>query len=257
MKLIYLCSDNMTGLFSALHDAWLENRNGEAEILIRDRYQRQFFCEYRLVDESRKKEERLLNMIRTHLGTRAYESVYHALLSEENDKATAVFRMMQEARNLPDSHKIMDHLGNRDVARVFELGKRVANEAHLYIEFIRFRELENGILYSEISPKTRVLSCIGDHFSDRFPRENLVVYDKTHETFLIHKADNGWMLYTGGRPDQDITGSVTEKEEYYKKLWRRFFDSIAIQTRENERCQKTNLPLRYRTEMPEFDRNEK
>ena len=29
--------------------------------------------------------------------------------------------------------------------------------------------VENGILFSEIAPKSQVLTCIGDHFANRFP----------------------------------------------------------------------------------------
>lgn len=47
-----------------------------------------------------------------------------------------------------------------------------------YEEFIRFRELENGILFSEITPKAQILTCVADHFEDRFPLENWIIYDK-------------------------------------------------------------------------------
>lgn len=48
----------------------------------------------------------------------------------------------------------------------------VSNEAHRYEEFIRFRELENGILFSEITPKAQILTCCCRSFEDRFPLEN-------------------------------------------------------------------------------------
>ena len=47
------------------------------------------------------------------------------------------------------SKRIMDFLGNPSVAKVFEMKRRVSNEAHYFIEFVRFRELENGVLFSE------------------------------------------------------------------------------------------------------------
>ena len=30
---------------------------------------------------------------------------------------------------------------------------------------------ENGILFSEITPKAQILTCVADHFEDRFPLE--------------------------------------------------------------------------------------
>src|SRR5699024_11655549 len=118
-------------------------------------------------------------MIKKYLGYNAYWDIYHALLSDDEEKGTAVFKSMQESRRIGDSRKIMDHLGNPDVAKVFALSRSVSNEAHLYEEVIRFRELKNGILFSEIAPKSQILTCVADHFSDRFSLDNWMIYDKT------------------------------------------------------------------------------
>ena len=43
-----------------------------------------------------------------------------------------------------------------------------------------------------------------------------------------------------------------EKEAQYRRLWKTFFDTIAIRERRNPRCQRSNMPLRYRSTMTEF-----
>lgn len=159
---------------------------------------------------------------------------------------------MQEARKIQDSRRIMDHLGNPDVAKVFQLSRSVSNEAHLYQEFIRFRELEGGLLFSEISPKAQVLTCIAEHFADRFPLENWMIYDKTHQVFLVHREREKWRLVWGQELDKQAAARISKEEKEYEILWKGFFDSIAIQERKNDRLQKTHLPLRYRAEMTEF-----
>lgn len=252
MRQIYICTDTITGLYSALHDAWIENRDGDAGISIKGRTQQQLFCQYRTVIETEQKARRLERMIKRYLGYNVYWDIYHALLSEDDEKGTAVFRTMQEARKIGDSHRIMEHLGDKDVARVFAMSRSVSNEAHMYEEFIRFRELENGILYSEISPKSQVLTCIGDHFSDRFPLENWVIYDKVHQVFLVHRKCEKWTLVWGESLDGDVTGRISEDEKGYAKLWKTFFSSISIKERENPKCQRNHLPLRFRPEMTEF-----
>ena len=107
------------------------------------------FCEYRVVDENWKKAASIERIIKHNLGYNAYWDFYHALLSDDAGKGEAVFKAMQEARRIPDSTKIMEHLSDCNVAKVFELSRRVSNEAHMYKEFIRFRELANGVLFSE------------------------------------------------------------------------------------------------------------
>lgn len=252
MKQVYICTDTITGLYSAIHDAWKECRDKDAGIEIRGRTQQQLFCEYRTVAECESKAERLERMIKRYLGYNAYWDIYHALLSPEADKGTAVFKTIQEARNIRDSRKIMDHLGNPDVAKVFAMSRSVSNEAHMYEEFIRFRELENGILFSEITPKAQVLTCVADHFTDRFPLENWMIYDKSHGVFLVHRARESWGLVWGETLDEAQAGKVSEKEKEYERLWSGFFQSISIQERENPGCQRNHLPLRYRDQMPEF-----
>lgn len=252
MKQIYICSDTITGIYSALYDAWKENRDKEAGIELRGKTQQQLFCEYTVVEENGEKALQLERMVKRYLGYNAYWDIYHALLSDDEQKGDAVFRTMQEARKIQNSTRIMDHLGNPDVAKVFQLSRSVSNEAHLYQEFIRFRELDSGLLFSEISPKAQVLTCIAEHFSDRFPLENWMIYDKTHQVFLVHQAGEQWKLVWGQELDGDAAVRISKKEKEYENLWKVFFDSIAIQERKNSRLQKTHLPLRYRTEMPEF-----
>ena len=252
MKQVYICNDTITGIFSALYDAWKESRDKEAGIELRGKMQQQFFCEYKVVEERGEKAFQLERMVKRHLGYNAYRDIYHALLSDDERKGDAVFRTMQEARRIEDSRRIMEHLSNPDVAKVFQLSRSVSNEAHLYREFIRFRELDSGILFSEISPKAQILTCIAEHFSDRFPLENWMVYDKTHQVILVHQARGQWGLVWGKGPDKEATERLSDKEQEYETLWKDFFDSIAIRERKNSCLQKTHLPLRYREGMPEF-----
>lgn len=252
MKRVYVCGDTITGLYSALYDAWKECRDKEAGIELKGRSQPMLFCEYRVVEENEKKAFQLEQMVKKHMGSNALWNIYHALLSADEKKGDAVFRTMQEARKIKESRRIMEHLANPDVGKVFELSRSVSNEAHLYEEFIRFRELENGVLFSEISPKAQILTCIGDHFSDRFPLENWMIYDKTHGVFLVHQEKKHWGLVWGGEPDSRTVRKVSEKEKEYEILWKGFFDSIAIEERKNYGLQRNHLPLRYREGMPEF-----
>lgn len=252
MRQIYICTDTVTGLCSALHDAWLENRNADAGIELRGKTQQQLFCQYKTVIETEQKSQRLQRMVKRYLGYNAYWDIYHALLSDDIEKGTEVFRTMQEARNIADSRKIMEHLGHPDVARVFAMSRSVSNEAHMYEEFIRFRELENGILFSEITPKSQVLTCIADHFADRFPLENWMIYDKTHKVFLVHRKQEKWGLVWGETPDADAVKHTSEGEKNYACLWKEFFESISIRERENPKCQMNHLPLRFRGDMTEF-----
>lgn len=254
MKKVYVCNDSVTGIFSAIYEAWktklLEEQVG---IAIKGRMEQEFFCEYIEVEETEKKAIAVERLIRQHLGEQAYQCIYYAILAEDAKKGDAVLGAMLEAKRIPDSHRIMEHLSHPKVGRVFELSRKVSNEAHYYIEFVRFAELENGVLFSEIEPKAEVLSCLGDHFANRFPLENWMIYDKTHRTFLIHEKGKQWMLAVDVELNRDISGRLSASERLYVKLWKGFFENISIRERESYERQRQHLPLHFREHMTEFE----
>lgn len=121
------------------------------------------------------------------------------------------------------------------------------HEAHQYKGFVRFSD-HQGLLISEIEPKNRVLPLLRAHFTARFNTERFIIYDHTHKEALVYQPRQ-WAIL----PLEDFaSGRPGEEELTYRRLWRRFFSTIAIEGRYNPRCQNTNLPKRYRAMMTEF-----
>ena len=254
MKTIYVCGDSITGLFSGIYDAWKEGKTeDECGIAFLGSVEAELFCDYVEVEETEHKAAAVEKLIRRHLGQKSYWDIYHAALSEDKEKGNAILGTMLAARKIPDSTRIMEHLGHPKVEKVFELSRSVGGEAHNYKGFLRFRELENGVLYAEITPKNQVLTCIAPHFSDRLPFENWMIYDKTHRMFVVHEAKKKWVLVWDEGVDLSISDRISEKEKEYANLWKRFCKTIAIKERTNPRCQLQHLPLRYRPDMVEWD----
>lgn len=253
MRRIYVCSDTVTGIFSAVYDAWKDGwTEEECGIALLHELEQELFCEYVQSEESERKAQAVASMIWKHLGRQAYWDIYHAALSGDRGKGDAILGTMLAARRLPDSQRIMDHLSHPKVAKVFELSRTVGGEAHSYKGFLRFKELKSGVLYSEIQPKNQILTCLAPHFSDRLPLEDFMIYDKTHQMFVVHEAQKKWVLVWDEGFDLSKTEDVSEKEQEYVKMWKSFCKTIAIESRRNPRCQMQHLPLRYREEMPEF-----
>ena len=80
-----------------------------------------------------------------------------------------------------------------------------------------------------------------------------MIYDKTHEVFLIHRKQEKWRLVWGETLNADAVSEVSDGEKDYASLWKEFFETISIKERENPKCQKSHLPLRFRRDMTEFD----
>lgn len=258
MKKIYVCNDTVTGIFSAIYDAWKTGPvEGECGIALKGMLEQELFCDYYQVEETQKKTQAVEQLIRKHLGPQAYWDIYHAALSWDHRKGDAILGTMIAARKLKDSTKVMEHLSHPQVEKVFELSRNVGGEAHSYKGFVRFRELMNGVLYSEIEPKNQVLTCLAPHFTDRLPQENWMIHDRNHKMFAVHESGKEWVLVWGETIDEELLGQVSDGELEYAKLWKGFCKTIAIESRKNLRCQMQHLPLRYRSCMTEKEVFEK
>lgn len=253
MKTVYICNDTVTGIFSAVYDAWKAGKNeDDCGIALKNSLEQELFCEYCQTEETERKARAVENLIKKHLGMRVYWDLYHAALSEDSKKGDAILGTMLAAREIPDSTRIMEHLSHPKVAKVFALSRNVGGEAHSYKGFLRFKELVNGVLYSEIMPKNQVLTCLAPHFADRLPLENWMIYDKTHQMFVVHEAGKKWVLVWDEDFDRSFASCVSDRELSYAKLWKNFCKTIAIESRTNPKCQLNHLPLRYRGDMLEM-----
>lgn len=264
MRIIYVCEDSLTGIFSGIYEVWKRKMTAEeAGLEVGDSFERRLFCEYIFCKAEERKALAVIRMIQKNLGADVYEKISYALLSADRRKAEMVFRAMLEAKKLSRKDRLMEHLGNEAVRAVFGMYRQVANEAHHYKGFVRFRELKNKTLFAKIEPKHAVLPCIAEHFADRFPQENWIIYDKTHEVFLIHEKGKRYYFlqqYMCMKGDsgsaQNIAGGFSEEEMDYETLWKGFVQSIGVAERENRALQNQNLPLRFRTNLVEFSKEE-
>ena len=253
MQTVYLCQDNIEGIFTAIYEAWRDALRGiEARVALEKTEERRLFCEYILVQEEERKINAVTKLICTHMGKEVYEQLCIAALAEDGEKAMAIFGVMQAAKLIKNPHHILSHLSEPYVGKVFELLRSVGNEAHHYKGFVRFRELENGVLFSEINPKNQILACIAEHFADRLPQENWLIYDKVHEKCLVHIKAKGCFFMDGKEISEDVTKAYSDAEMKFVALWKGFCKSISIKERENRKLQRGNVPLRFQQDMVEF-----
>ena len=65
MKQIFVCNDTITGIFSAIYDAWkIVLSSGETGIALKGMMNQELFCEYTESAESEKKAIAVENMIK-------------------------------------------------------------------------------------------------------------------------------------------------------------------------------------------------
>ena len=245
---VYVCENRFETVLTAVYDAWASGLGHANVRLEMERYGTlELFCDYVTVQADPVKAEKVIRSVRRKISERAYQMVYDAFLSSAEDRADAIYRFLIAGFHFGKS--VTDMLQRKEVYRVFQLDRAVGNEAHYYREFLRFGELKNGVLAARMEPEHDVLPYVAEHFSDRFPEENLIIYDEGRRKAAVHQAGRGWWIVE----DSELRLlPLLQQKDAYEDLWQVFFESIAIRERENPRCQRTHLPLHFRKYMPEF-----
>ncbi|MFG6351959.1 MAG: TIGR03915 family putative DNA repair protein, partial [Oscillospiraceae bacterium] len=146
-----------------------------------------------------------------------------------------------------EGDKVRLYISDPVIARVnLALTKMWTEWDHLK-GFVRFSDLD-GVLVGEIEPKNRVLPLLAPHFAARYSGERLALYDRTHHEIFL--SDRGrWKLLPA---EEFRMGPAGVEERAYRAMWRKYYDTIAIEGRINPKCQSTHLPKRYRHVMTEF-----
>ncbi|MBE5966878.1 MAG: DNA metabolism protein [Lachnospiraceae bacterium] len=252
---IYVCDNSIDGIFTAIYQAW-SSRYGHANIKIEEKYDHgacsnfELFSEYISVDTDYAVAVKVAESIQTKISEEAYQMVYHVALSNYQGKADLVYRFL--ILGFAIGPKVVQHLSNEVVGQMFALNKKVGNEVHHLLGFLRFTEQENRILTSVIHPQNNVLSLVVPHFADRLPEERFIIVDGNRNMAALHAPGKQWILMESQEITESIGQEISGKEAGYQELWKAFFNSIAIMERTNYKLQRNNLPLRFRKDMTEF-----
>jgi probable DNA metabolism protein len=153
-------------------------------------------------------------------------------------------------RGYEEGGKLVNMLGDPDVAPLMKAQKHILGEAHLLLGFIRFADY-NGSLAATITPKNFILPFIAEHFTRRYKDENFLIFDKTNKAALMHQDRRADIFSL----DDIEFPEVSETEMHYQALWKQFYNTVSIEARENPRCRLTHMPKRYWQNMLEVSEN--
>lgn len=253
---IYRCSDDEVGVFSAIYEAGISGY-GHKYIRIQpqsDRYMysMELFAEYVDVESSEKKMNAVLSAVKEKISNEVYEYVMKAIVSDDSRRGDIIYQFITYGFTIGE--KVVMAVQFQEVSDMFTLVKSVQNEAHRYIEILRFKEVVHKppLLLAVIEPKNDIAAHIANHFADRFNNEWFIIYDARHHKAVFHDVSGRWEVRLLTRDEEEKICELHETKEEYSELWRVFFDSIAIKERENKKLQMENLPIEHRKNMTEF-----
>lgn len=242
-NIVYQYDGSYDGFLCCVFESFYAKEN-PADIISEDEQQETLFP-VKYIELNFEKAERVKKSIPLKMSKQAEYHVQRAFLSCMPHKESRILDYLRLGYRVGAK---VTQLSTQDEVVILEKAVQyVNNEAHLSLEFLRFSEF-GEFLAAEITPKNNILPLIIGHFSDRFPDENFVIYDKNHHMAFLHK-ENGKKEFIQGEihfPNPD------EEEENYRRLWKHFYQTIAIEGRRNERLRMNHMPKRYWPNMTEF-----
>ena len=251
----FICEDSIEGVFTGIYDAYaLRIGHEHIHLQIGEEENYRLFAHYRNSQPDSVKTRKVAETIQKRLGTEVYMSICRALATEDAGKAQAAYQTVVDGITNGSGRRVLENVANPYVELVFRLARSTGNEIHRMMEFVRFQELKQGILYSKIGPKCNVVSFIMPHFADRLPLEDFIIYDEKRNLYGVHPAKKDWYLVSGWEIPTEDALQMSAEEEAYQELFTMFCDTLAIKERKNLKLQQQMLPLRFQEYMVEFSK---
>lgn len=250
-----ICEDSLEGVFTGIYEAYaFREGHGHIHLQIGEEENLRLFAEYLYITPDFVKTKKVAETIQRRLGEETYMGICRALATEDTGKGEAVYRTVVDGITGGSGKKVLENLTNPYVEQVFRLARNTANEVHRLMEFVRFQELEQGILFSKIGPKCNIVPFLMPHFADRLPLENFLIFDEKRNLYGVHPAGREWYLISDSEALAENLFQMSEKEKQYQELFTSFCKVIAIEGRKNLKLQQQMLPLRFQEYMVEFQK---
>lgn len=249
-QLILRCEDSLEGIFTAIYDAFVYKNRMKGEyadnisIAVGQEGNQTLFSTEIVVSTDLDKAQKTIRTIQNRLGYSVYGTLFHALCHYDTERASVVLGYL--VRGFKKGSCVGEHLSDPYVMRVMELSRKVSNEQHKFLGFLRFSDM-GKFLYAKIEPKCNILPLILEHFSDRYPNENFIIFDERRNYSLVHPAFGPCFFAAG----EEFYIDTTNQADIFEELWRQYFKTMEIKERHNEDCQNNLLPKWYRKNMTE------
>ncbi|MGE5370690.1 MAG: TIGR03915 family putative DNA repair protein [Solirubrobacterales bacterium] len=245
---VYAYDGSFEGLLCCIFESYAR-KEIPAEILAPDIPQSTLFPPKEIATDPRK-AKRVLLSIPDKMGYDTLDFIRHAFLTCLPRKELYILLFMRLGYR--HGRRVMDMLTDEVVHTLNQAVKHLRNESHLLKGFLRF-SVYDRILVGEIGPKNYVLPLLTEHFTQRYPEENFIIFDRAHAMALVYQPYRSAII-----PAYDLTLSEPDEDElYFRELWRLFYKVIEVEGRYNPRCRMSHMPKRYWKYMTEFGEAQK
>ncbi len=249
---VFTCQNDFTSMMTCIYDAWA-SKLGHSNVLLQLEpvLEPELFMNYIHVDPDDNKAESVVRSVKSKLSNECFHLLFNVSCSELPEKLDLMYRFLVKAFHI--GPVIVNMLQDPDVIHMSQISKRVGNEAHLSLEFMRFASVDNQVYVAHFEPKADVIMMVAPHFCDRMPSEHWIIIDSARNIAAVHPKDSPYYLRSLTEKEASQLKEASESHDIFINLWKTYFDSIAIKERENYICQRSHFPLWMRKHVTEFN----
>ena len=282
----FVYENSFDGFLTAIYDCFYAKDKPEA-IVTEEECELSLMYEDVFVEEDTVKSHKVASAIASKISDETLDNLYYLFLS--NDKARGMLAYNYLKLGFKYGSKINLILTNDCVLAVSKLKKRVKEEAHIMLGFVRFQDVgglaaksgvsggRDGVVgvgvgvrnekgYEQANVVGEVLNEGGNgyYYATIEPDNDVLPLIAPHfasrfadQNFIIHDLKRQCAIFYN--LEEWVIGPLPKEkqlksncEDMYASLWKDYFQAIAIKNRTNKKLQDSHVRSRYRKHLTEF-----
>jgi probable DNA metabolism protein len=234
----YIYDGTFEGLLTCIYEAFKTKRLPNSIVRSKS-IQQSFIHEEIQVKTDLEKAEKVYIAIRDKISTESLRKVYYVFLSDIEESGIWIYQYVKLGWKI--GSKIDNHFSEDIVLKIHKTGMKVLGEKHRILGLLRFQEIFEDVFYASIEPDHNILRLITPHFTGRFADQNWIIHDIKRKLTAVYDKEVCVISKT------DFEGSFSKSidEANYQKMWKTYFENIAIKSRVNPKLQRSFMPARY------------
>jgi len=244
---VFLYDKTFDGLLTVVFDAYF--RKTFPDLLLKEGEPLPLFyteAVTSVTDEA--KSNRVWKSLQKKLSSTALSMMTACWLSELPEVDMLLFRYM--CKNIDSPGGVELSFGDPDVLEVAKLSKKVSQERHRVMQFMRFQKASDGTFFGAMEPLYNVLPLALDYLKNRFGYQKWLVYDIRRKYGFYYDLTTVTEVYFEGKESHLLSGFLkdelmAEDEQLFQQLWKQYFQAISIKERRNPKLHRQNMPVRF------------
>ena len=236
-KNIYLYDGTFDGMLSAVFDAWNDIYFQDIKS-VNEVVEENFTVNIIETVTSEEKAERIIKAA-VKIYDRMDFDLFRIFLTSSPCKERIVYRYLKvlfKMKRMTDSARYIDAVDD-----FMSLLHNYSRETERMYGFVRFKNTDRGIYYSEVYTDHSQLEMLAPFFLNRMPGIKWVMLDVKRRRAVLCDG-NSWLIREGvGK--EDVT--VGNTDEDFDRWWQEYKKAVTIKERLNPKLQQKLMPKKY------------